>query len=145
MNKFLARFAVKHMQIGYSRTWVITVETENNSKKPVAAYYTLAHATVERQQIPVKKSLPSYPIPVILIARLAVAKDFQGKGLGAKLLVTALRKSVELTNTGLPSFAVILDVLNESALEFYKTFEVFEPFTDDPMRLFIPMTVAREI
>jgi len=147
MNTFLARFAVKNMQLGLSRTWVLPVvnEDERTHKSKVAAYYTLASSTVTREEIPSDKSLPGYPVPVILLARLAVDKKYKGQRLGEKTLITALRKSVALTVTGLPALGVILDVLDDDALGFYQHFEMFEPLTDNPMRLFVSMRTLVQI
>jgi hypothetical protein len=147
MDTHLARFAVKNMQLGLSRTWVLPVVNDdpNIQKTPIAAYYTLASSTVNRESIPTDKSLPGYPVSVVLLARLAVDKQFLGQRLGEKTLVTALRKSVELTDTGLPAVGVILDVLDEDALRFYQHFDMFKPFTDDPMRLFVSMNTLKQI
>lgn len=147
MDQFLARFAVKNDLLGISRTWVLPV-TEGDDplkKAPVAAYYTLASSTVTREEIPTDKTLPGYPVPVVLLARLAVDEQFKGQRLGEKTLITALRKAVELTDAGLPALGLILDVLDEDALGFYQHYEIFEPFTDDPMRLFAPMAVIKQI
>ena len=138
MNEFLARFAIKHSKSGLSRTYVLA-EVSTNSKKPVAAYYTLAAATVSRTDIPATQSLPTYPVPVVVLARLAVDNRYQGVGLGTKALVYALRQAVNLSKAGLPTFGLILDVLDRHALGFYRHFEIFEPFTNDPMRLFVSM------
>ncbi|MEE9422725.1 MAG: GNAT family N-acetyltransferase [Gammaproteobacteria bacterium] len=143
MNEFLPRFAVKHMQLGLSSTWVLVDDAQD--KATVAAYFTLASATVSRNEIPFERSLPRYPVPVVLLARLAIDKAYQGKKIGEKTLVTALRKSVALTQTGLPALGLVLDVLDEDALGFYQRYNIFEPFTDDPMRLFAPMTMLAQI
>ena len=91
------------------------------------------------------KNLPAYPVPVVLLARLAVNHCFQNQGLGEKTLVSALRQSVCLTDKGLPALGVVLDVLDNQALGFFQRFEVFHSFTNDPMRLFVPMNVLRKI
>ncbi len=78
---------------------------------------------------------PDYPVGVVLLAHLAVATDHQGQQLGAKTLVTALRKAVELTTIGLPALGQILDVIDEDALGVYRNFDLFGPFNDDPMRV----------
>ena len=82
---------------------------------------------------------------MVLLGRLAVDQRFQGQRLGEKTLVSALRHSVTLTERGLPAMGLILDVLDEDALAFYQRFELFQPFTDDPMRLFVPMKVVEQI
>ena len=146
MNRFLARFAVKNTGLGLSRTWVLAEEgAEGGGKAAVVAYFTLAGSTVESIEVPTETRLPRYPVPVVLLARLAVDRRYQGRGLGGKTLVTALRKSVALTDVGLNAFGIVLDVLDEDARRFYQRYELFEPFTDSPMRLFLPMGVARRI
>lgn len=147
MDQYLSRFAVKNLQLGLSSTWVLPVKSKDPqpTKSPIAAYYTLASSTVSREEIPSDKSLPGYPVPVILLARLAIDEGFQGQGLGEKTLITALRKSVVLTNTGLPSLGVVVDVLDDNALGFYQRYDLFKPFTDDPMRLFVSMHTLKQI
>ncbi|MES9858601.1 MAG: GNAT family N-acetyltransferase [Sedimenticola sp.] len=147
MDQFLARFSVKNIELGLSRTWVLPVISNDSegTKAPVVAYYTLASATVTRQEIPTDKSRLDYPVPVVLLARLAVAEAFKGQRLGEKTLITALRKTVELTHGGLPALGLALDVLDEDALGFYQHFGIFEPFLDDPVRLFSPMHLLQQI
>ncbi len=144
MNEFLARHAIKHSNLGLSRTFVLA-EILGNTKKQVAAYYTLAASTVHREEIPVKRSLPAYPLPVVILARLAVSCHYQSKGLGAKTLIYSLRHAVSLSKSGLPSMGLILDVLDENALKFYQHFQLFERFTNNPMRLFVSMKTLEQI
>ena len=146
MNVFLSRYADKNRKLGLSATWVLTAQTESDAKKSlIAAYYTLASSTVSREQIPTDKKLPAYPVPIVLLARLAVNRCFQKQGLGEKTLISALRQSVNLTNKGLPALGVVLDVLDKDALNFYQQFEVFQELTDNPMRLFIPMSIIKTL
>jgi GNAT superfamily N-acetyltransferase len=144
MNTFLSNFAEKHSKLGLSRTYVLPQIIET-VKAPIAAYFTLASSNVAREKIPAKQRLPSYPVPVVLLARLAVDKKHKGKGLGSKTLVQALREAVALSNAGLPTYGLILDVLDEEALGFYKHFNLFDAFTDDPMRLFVSMKTLEQI
>jgi GNAT superfamily N-acetyltransferase len=143
MNDFLHRYAQRNRKLGLSATWVLPLS--GSGKQPVAAYYTLASSTVSREEIPAKRSLPGYPVPVVLLARLAVHRQFQGQGVGEKTLVTALRQSVALVQRGLPALGLVLDVIDDRALSFYQTFDLFQPFTDDPLRLFVPMSVLEQI
>ena len=146
MDIFLARFAVKHGKLGISRTWVLpAIKNGDSQKEKIAAYFTLSSSTVIREDIPFDKSLPGFPVPVVLLARLAVSDEYQGQRLGEKTLIASLRKAVELTDTGLPALGLILDVLDQDALKFYQHYGMFKPFTDDPMRLFISMHVLRQI
>lgn len=147
MNRFLSQHADKHGKLGLSSTFVLTQSTEPsaNQKPYVAAYYTLCSATVKRHEIPTEQSLPAYPIPVVMLARLAVDTRQQGKRLGEKSLVYALRHAVKLCDSGLPAYGVILDVLDIPALKFYQQFDMFKRFTDDPMRLFVSMDTLRGV
>lgn len=144
MNEFIHRYALKHSKLGLSRTFVLT-ESKTSEKAKIAAYYTLAVSCVLKDDIPAKQSLPTYPIPVILLARLAIDNSYQGKGVGAKSLVYALRHAVKLTSSGLPAYGVVLDVLDDQALMFYRQFDFFEQFTNDPMRLFVPMKTLEQL
>lgn len=145
MNLFLSRFAIKHAKLGLSRTLVLPEASTSPGKTPIAAYYTLAASTIFRQEIPSEQSLPGYPLPVALLARLAVDLNHQGKRLGEKSLISALRHVVRLCDEGLPAFGLILDVLDEDALKFYQGFNFFHCLTEDPMKLFVPMNVLRKI
>ena len=145
LNTFLARFAVRHTRLGISSTWVLA-ETGGTGKAPIAAFFTLAGHTVTSGELPTaQQRLPRFQLPVVLIAQLAVSKEYARQGLGEKTLVTALRKAVELTDAGLPANGIVLDVLDEDAHGFYDHFGAFEPFTDNPMRLFMPMSLARQL
>lgn len=145
MNTFLHRFAIKHAKLGLSRTLVLPVDDPDAAIKKIAAYYTLAASTVTKEEIPTQQSLPQYPLPVALLARLAVDINFQGERLGEKSLIYALRHVTRLCDEGLPVFGLILDVLDEDALKFYQRFNFFHRFTDDPMRLFASMKLLRKI
>ncbi len=146
MNTYLARFAAKNMGLKLSMTWVLPGDDMVVGKKtPIAAYYTLASCTVTRGEIPTDERLPGYPVPVVLLARLAVDHRSQGRRIGEKTLVSALRHSVTLTERGLPVMGLILDVLDEDALAFYQRFDLFQPFNGNPMRLLVPMRVMEEI
>lgn len=144
MDSFLGRYAARNMRLGISRTWVLPVD-DGQAKAEVAAYFTLASSTVRREDIPSKENLPGYPVPVVLLARLAVPERFQGQGLGEKTLISSLRLAVELSRNGLPAIGLVLDVLDDEALGFYQSYEMFEPFSDDPRRLFVPMRVLEQI
>lgn len=146
MNRYLTRYAEKNQKLGLSATWVLpVVETHPLPKTKIAAYYSLASTTVTSTEIPADYKLPRYPVPVVLLARLAVEQRFQRQGLGEKTLVSALRHCVVLTGKGLPAYGLVLDVLDAEALVFYQRFGLFKPLNDHPMRLFVGMHVLRQI
>jgi GNAT superfamily N-acetyltransferase len=103
----------------------------------VIGYYSLSTASVEHEQAPerAKKGLARHPVPVIPIARLAVDHTWQGKGLGAALLLDALRRVVSAADiVGIR--AVLVHAKDEAAKRFYQHFD-FDPSPVDPMHLFL--------
>ena len=93
------------------------------NKADICAYYTLSHTEIKRQTLPksVAKKLPHYPIPVMLIAQLAVNMKVQGQWLGKITLVRALQHAGEI-NEHLPSYAVVVDALDNQVQGFYEQF-----------------------
>ncbi len=142
INVYLRRYAAKNMALNLNRTFVLPYTTGDTSEKPeVAAYYTLAHQTLVREELPDPSRLPRYPVPVILLAQLGIDQRFHRQGLGAKTLVHALRHAYQIASNpnGVPAMGVVLDVLDHDALAFYQSFDFFLPLTDNPMKLFVPM------
>ncbi|OBX06343.1 hypothetical protein QV08_10555 [Gallibacterium salpingitidis] len=144
MNTFLARYASKNAQLGLSRTWVLAEQTTDRNKAAVAAYYTLAVQSICPEKL-IEQGLPRYPTPVTLLARLAVDISYQKQGLGTKTLLAALAQAVRMADRGLPTYALILDVLDENALAFYQQFAFFRPLDDTNRKLFVPLRVIRSL
>ena len=145
LNEYLSRFAVKNNILGLSRTWVLPCQS-NENKAQIAAYFTLASSSVSRESLPKQsKSIPAYPIPIMLLARLAVSIDHQDKQLGIKTLVHALRTAYSINQHGLPAIGVVIDVLDDDAMKFYQHVGIFTQFSDDPMRLFVQMDIINQL
>ena len=131
--------------LGLSRTWVLPGKAGGN-KADVAAYYTLAGSSVSREALPKQsKSLPAYPVPIILLARLAVSLEYQHKQLGMKTLVHALQTACSLSQQGIPAVGVVIDVLDNEAMNFYHHAGIFTPFSDNPLRLFVHMSAIAQL
>lgn len=147
INTYLHRYAAKNMALNLNRTFVLPyipealIPKEGSRKSHVAAYYTLAHQTLLREELPDPSRLPRYPVPVILLAQLGLDRQFHRQGLGAKTLVYALRHAYQIASNpkGIPALGVVLDVLDQDALAFYQSFDFFLPLTDYPMKLFLPI------
>ena len=142
INTYLRRYAAKNMALNLNRTFVLPYTFKENSEKShVAAYYTLAHQTLVREELPDPSRLPRYPVPVILLAQLGIDQRFHRQGLGVKTLVHALRHAYQITSNpnGIPAMGVALDVLDQDALAFYRSFDFFLSLTNNPMKLFVPM------
>src|SRR3954453_777106 len=90
LNDFLKQYARQNEEKGVSRTFVLGREGEQR----VLGYYTLAGGQFERDNLPPKagKKLPKYPVPVVVLGRLAVDRSVQGEKLGRVLLKDALHR-----------------------------------------------------
>lgn len=105
-----------------------------NSK--ILGYYTLSTVSAELAEIPenIRKKLPRYPdVPMVLLGRLGITKEAQGKGYGEVLLIDACRRILQ-TSESVGIWAVAVEPLNESARRFYQRFQ-FEDLGKDRMFL----------
>lgn len=147
LNNFLQKFAAKHMQAGISRTMVLPADNLlENGKQPICSFYTIAPGAIDRKILPVSlaNKLPHYPVPVFLLAQLAVDQQFQSQGLGKVALLCALKHLYEVS-LQMKSYAVIVDCLNDNAQHFYSRygFEELDNF-DKKVKMFLPMkTITR--
>ncbi len=91
------------------------------------------------------RGLPGYPLPAILISRLAVDKTFQGQGIAGEMLRWAFEKAVALSNDQTaPGFRFIfVDAIDENAERFYKKYG-FKPFIDKPSSLYISIETIKK-
>jgi predicted GNAT family N-acyltransferase len=146
LNDFIKTKAAKHMAAGISRTLVLPASDPVNGKYPICAFYSIAPSSISRETFPkdLVKRLPYYPIPVFLIAQLAVSHNCKGQGLGKITLVKAL-EFLWGVNTQMKAFAVVVDCLNQAAQDFYAHFG-FRILCNHNgrTRMFLPMkTVAQ--
>ena len=111
----------------------------------IEGYYTLSAAGLAPGEVPesARAKLPRYPqVAATLIGRLAVSRSRQGQGLGALLLVDALRRAHASAAT-IGSVIVIVDALNESAAAFYTSFGFLR--LPDSARLILPMKSVAQL
>ncbi len=112
-------------------------------EKQVLGYYTLASGSISFQNLPDSsaRKLPRHPVPVILLARLAVDQSVQGQGWGVGLLIDALQKSLGLADK-LGIHAVEVDAIDQQAKSFYERYG-FVPLLDHAFHLFLPVTAIQ--
>jgi len=139
LNRFLIRHALQSQQADASRTYV-AVEADR-----VVGYFTLVFGEVARVAAPARigRGLPRHPIPIMVLARLAVVVDRQGRGLGAGLLKDAILRTLQAADiAGLRAFVV--HAKDEAARAFYERFDFLASPTD-PLHLFLLMKDLRRI
>lgn len=118
---------VNHIS-GASRTYV------SESEGRIVAYYCLAAGSLEHANAPgsMRRNMPD-PLPIVVMGRLAIDKNFQGKGIGAELLLNALdRTSSVSTQIGIR--AMLVHAKDDRAVAFYKHFG-FVSSPIDPLTL----------
>ncbi len=113
--------------------------------KRVVGYFTLAAGAVSFSNLPADASrkLPQHPVPVVLLARLAVDQSVQGNRLGERLLLDALHRTAELSSR-LGIYALEVDALDAAATAFHVKYG-FVPLLDDPRHLFLPITTIEGV
>ncbi len=126
----------------------------NGSHLPVAAlteilvlvrYYSLAASQILYADAParLRKGAPRNPVPVVLLARLAVNRTWPGKGLGAGLLKDAIIRVLTAAE-GVGVRALVVHAKDEAAKAFYERY-VFVPLPSYPMHLVLLLKDARRI
>lgn len=134
LDNFLIRHALENDRRRLGSTYVAVLEETGQ----VIGYVTLCSNSVHFENLPTG-DLPHYPIPGILIARLAVAKTTQSMGVGTGLMLMALRLAIEIADQ-LGVFAVTVNAIGDKAKTFYQKRFGFTELLDDPYHLFV--TVA---
>jgi GNAT superfamily N-acetyltransferase len=137
LDDYLRRYAGQHDRKGLGRTYV-AVEPGGTVVK---GFYTISSGAVSFEVVP--ENLPRHPILVVLLGRLAVDRTAQGHGLGAMLLIHALRRALDVSEQ-LGVHAVAVDTLNESARAFYLKYD-FSELLDDPLHLFLSTKKFRQL
>ena len=135
LDEWLKRRALPNQLSGASRTFVVADEN-----KHVYGYYALASGAVSRRQVTgsVRRNMPE-PIPVLVLARLAVDQRFQGAKYGVALLQDAVKRAVVVSqNTGVR--AVLVHALHDRARQFYEHYG-FQVSPLDPMTLMLSLHV----
>jgi GNAT superfamily N-acetyltransferase len=137
LDEWLKRRAMTNHLSGASRTFVVT-DVSNR----VFGYYALAAGAVSHQisTSSVRRNMPD-PVPVLVLARLAVDRQTQGNKLGAALLQDAFgRVKLVAQNTGIR--ALLVHALHDRAKQFYEHYG-FQASPLHPMTLMLRLDVAK--
>jgi GNAT superfamily N-acetyltransferase len=131
LDRFLVRHALQAQQVNSSQTYIGLSETE------VVGFYTIVAGEVGHADAPerVVKGMPRHPIPLLVLARLAVHSNWQGRRIGAGLLLDALRRTLQVANViGVRALAV--HAKDDQAISFYRHFG-FTPSQMDARHLYM--------
>lgn len=137
LDDWLKRRAMTNQLNGASRTFVVT-----DRQGHVFGYYAMAAGAVSHQEAisSVRRNMPD-PVPVMVLARLAVDHRAQGVKLGASLLQDAVGRAVSVSlNAGVR--ALLVHALHDRAKDFYEHYG-FQPSPLDPMTLMLRLNAVK--
>jgi GNAT superfamily N-acetyltransferase len=147
LDRFFRTQAGQNQRKNVSRTWVLRRTAEKSTLPDVLGFYTLTLGSVERETLPsaMAGKLPRYPVPVVLIGRLAVDERARRQRIGERLLLDAHDRALAIAAQG-GAVGVIVDAKDGAAAAFYGHYgyEVVEVSTAAnisgwPQRMFLPM------
>ena len=124
-----------------ARTYVLAPASE---PERVIGYHCLATAIIERAQLPsakLRRDMPD-PLPMMLIARLAIDQNWQRRGLGSALLVDAVQRCVAASEI-IGARGIITHAIDDDAVGFYQRHGFF--VTPVKRLLLLPMEQARAL
>ncbi len=141
LDRWLRAYAGQGQRRDTARTFVVCRQGETD----VVGYYTLVASQIEQREATGKVQRGTskhFPIPVCLIARLAVDSSEQRAGLGRSLLLDALQRT-EQASRSVAMRAVVVHALDEEAAAFYAHFG-FKPVSAEPLTLMVPLEAVRQ-
>lgn len=140
LDEFLRALVTQYEKRGLGKTFVAVAETDATR---VIGFYTLAASTVTFNQLPseLTKKLPKHPIPVVLLGRLAVDQGAQGQGVGNALLIDALHRCLEISES-LGLFAIEVLAIDEAAANFYAKYG-FTALLDDARHMYLSISTIQ--
>lgn len=137
LDRFIVRSALQSQRAGASTTYVACDETD------VLGYYTLVVGQVAFEDAAerLRKGLARHPVPVMILARLAVDLRHRGCRLGQRLLRDAMLRTLQAADiAGIRAFLV--HAKDEAASAFYRRFD-FVPAPTDPLHLYVLLKDVR--
>lgn len=131
LTRFLTRFALSSQQSNAAATYVGLADDQ------VIGFYSLVVGEVQYEGAPERltKGLAQHPVPLMLLARLAVDQAWQGRGIGAGLLKDAMLRTLRAADiAGIRALAV--HAKDEGARAFYQHFDFIDS-PSDPLHVFL--------
>jgi len=119
LNNYIQRNATKDVKNGTCPCFVI-----KNEDDEVLGYYTLSTESIPIEDAPLEyqKKIKYQYVPVILLGRLAIDKNYFGKGFGKLLLIDSLKRSLDVAINHIGAVAVIVDPIDQEAKEYYSKY-----------------------
>jgi GNAT superfamily N-acetyltransferase len=138
LNVYLKQYALQNQKKGIVRNYVTCRGVR------IVGYYSLAFGSAAQTDArpALTKGIGKYPVPLMLLARLAVDLAEKGQGLGKALLKNAVLRTLQAADiAGLK--AILVQAKNSEARQFYEK-HGFIPSPRDPLHLFFPLDPLRQ-
>jgi len=139
LDDWLVRHARQAQASGSAKTYVVCDDAR------IAGYYSLTVGQIDTLEAParVSKGMGAYPIPVVILARMAVAQQDQGRGIGVGMLQDAIRRTLIIAEQA-GVRALLTHPIDESAARFYLRFG-FEASPAREQQLLLLLKDARRL
>ena len=136
LNDFLRRYARKSHERGGAKTFLAV---NSDDGKTILGFYSVAPASMAYDRTPllIKRGLARHEVPVFRLARLAVDRSVQGRGLGGQFLLAAGRRCLRVASQ-VGGVALLIDAKNEKVTQWYASFGAVA-LTDAPLLLVLPL------
>jgi GNAT superfamily N-acetyltransferase len=140
LNEFLRRYARKSHQLGGAKTFLAIDDVDN---KTILGFYSLSPASIDYSRTPeaIRRGLARHDLPGFRLARMAVNRKLQGRGMGGQLLLAAGRRCL-LASAEVGGVVLVIDAKNERVARWYASYGAM-PLLDAPLTLLLPLaTIA---
>ena len=118
LNDWVVRHARQAQGSGSAKTFVVAEDDDR-----VAGYFSLTVGQVDTLDAPerIRRGMGRYPVPVVILARLAVSREYQGRGIGVGMLQDAVRRTLAIAEQA-GVRAMLVHPIDEDAARFYTRF-----------------------
>ena len=138
LNDWLQRYALKNQASNVSRTFVLSDDGR------VIGYYCLSANGIDRNLLPknLARGMPN-PVPVVLLGRLGISVDYEGRGYGSGLLKDSFVRVLSVLDV-IGFSLMLVHALDDSVVDFYVR-NGFDVSPEDSLTLLCPIKEMREV
>ena len=141
LNEFLARYARQSHESGGAKTFVVV---DPAAPQKILGFYSLSVGALAYARTPalLTRGLGRHEVPVFRLGRLAVAREWQGKGMGGALLIAAGRRCLAVAQE-VGGVALLIDAKSDRAAQWYESFGALR-LEDAPLSLVLPLGIIAQ-